>query len=55
MASRVKCWACLGCMIARWVNNKVYYYCDLCKLWYGKNTEGLILVEDPNKERKENE
>ena len=46
MPSRVKCVHCLGCMSARWVENKRYYYCDLCKVWYGGGSE-LIEVESP--------
>lgn len=48
MATRVKCIHCLGCMIARWVNNNRYYYCDLCKIWYGGRIDNLIEVADPN-------
>ena len=45
MATRVKCKHCLGCMIARWVNNSRYYYCDLCRIWYGGGKE---IVEVPS-------
>lgn len=48
MPSRVKCFHCLGCMVARWIDNKRYYYCDLCRIWYGGGQE-LIEVEDPTK------
>jgi hypothetical protein len=35
-------------MPARWIENNRYYYCDLCKVWYGGRNE-LIEVEDPRK------
>lgn len=58
MPSRVKCKECLGCMIARWVNNSRYYYCDLCRIWYGGRSGELVVVENPyadkiNPEKKE--
>lgn len=45
MANRVKCKECLGCMAARWIDNSRYYYCDLCKIWYGGKE--LVVVPNP--------
>ncbi len=49
MSTRVKCRHCLGCMIARWIENNRYYYCDLCRVWYGGGPGELNEVEDPRK------
>jgi hypothetical protein len=44
---KVKCKECLGCMTARWIDNRRYFYCDLCKLWYGGGKGSLIVVDSP--------
>ena len=34
MASKTKCPLCRGCMSYRMINNKSYYWCDLCQSYY---------------------
>lgn len=51
MAHRVKCTNCNSCMSALWVMPNRYYYCSLCRIWYGGRAGELVEVPNPNQDK----
>jgi hypothetical protein len=51
VAHRVKCPECLSCMSPVWVMPNRYYYCSLCRIWYGGRDGELIIVPNPNQDK----
>jgi len=41
-----KCHNCKSCLKIMWVENKVYYYCTLCRLVFGVSGGALVEVKD---------